>query len=98
MQYVYFLKLKNNQIYTGTTTNLKRRVSEHNAKKVASNAKRLPCRLIGYEAYCLKSDALRREKYIKTTEGKKLFKQQYRDIIASVTIIPCSRCPGSSAG
>ena len=81
MYYVYFLSLNNKQVYTGMTTNLKRRISEHNRGKVASTAKRLPAELIGYEAYRLKTDAVRRERYLKTTEGKRLLRQQYRDII-----------------
>ena len=40
-----------------------------------------PVRLIGYEAYMLKTDAARREKFLKTTEGRRLLQQQYRDII-----------------
>ncbi|MDZ7744659.1 MAG: GIY-YIG nuclease family protein [Candidatus Saccharibacteria bacterium] len=84
MFYVYFLKLNNGQICTGYTENLKRRKSEHDLGKVASTMSRLPCCLVGYEAYALKTDAMRREKFLKTTEGKKLFKQQYRDIITSV--------------
>ena len=84
MYYVYFLKLSNSQIYTGSTLDLQRRIKEHSNARVASTSKRLPFLLIGYEAYSLKSDALRREKFLKTTEGKRLMKQQYRDIITSV--------------
>ena len=84
MYYVYLLRMNNEQIYTGLTVDLKRRVDEHIHAKVSSTAKRLPCSLIGYEAYVLKPGAIRRERYLKTTEGKRLFKQQYRDIIAAV--------------
>ncbi|MFQ6049888.1 MAG: GIY-YIG nuclease family protein [Candidatus Paceibacterales bacterium] len=81
MYYVYFLLLKNKQIYTGTAKNLKRRIYEHKNGKVRSTKNKRPIKLIHYEAYLLKSDALRREKFLKTTEGKRLIKQQLRDLL-----------------
>jgi putative endonuclease len=81
MYYVYFLRLKNYQIYIGFSDNLGRRISEHRRGKVKSTKHLHPFQLIGYEAYLLKSDAKRRERFLKTTEGKRLFKQQYRDIL-----------------
>ncbi len=81
MTFVYFLKLSNGDIYKGLTDNIDRRMSEHNNGKVESTKNYLPCQLIGYEAYELKSDAERRELFLKTTEGRRLLKQQYRDII-----------------
>lgn len=84
MHYVYFLLMNNKQIYTGSTGNLKARISQHESGRVTTTSKYLPVTLLGYEAYTLKTDAARREKFMKTTEGKRLFRQQYRDIIASV--------------
>ncbi|MBI2263496.1 GIY-YIG nuclease family protein [Candidatus Berkelbacteria bacterium] len=81
MFYVYLLKLNNNEIYKGTTENLKQRLSEHDKGKVASTKNYLPIVLCGYEAYKLKSDALRRERFLKTTEGRRLLRQQLRDVI-----------------
>ncbi|MDZ7786248.1 MAG: GIY-YIG nuclease family protein [Candidatus Saccharibacteria bacterium] len=83
MYYVYFLKLSNEQIYTGMTGQLKQRVLEHKNQKVKATKNRQPVKLIGYEAYSLKPDAQRRERFLKTTEGKRLFRQQYRDILNS---------------
>lgn len=83
MYYVYFLAEKNHQIYTGSTNNLKRRMAEHRSGKVAATKGRQPLTLLGYESYKFKSDAQRREKYLKTTEGKRLFRQQYRDVLNS---------------
>jgi len=76
MYYIYILLFNNNQIYTGFTENLKRRFKEHSEGKVASTAKRRPLKLIHYEAYSLKQDALRREKFLKTSDGKRFLKQQ----------------------
>jgi len=84
MYYVYLLLLNNSQIYTGITLNLKQRFPEHVNGKVKSTTKRRPLKLIYYEAYLLKSDALRREKFLKTTEGKRLLKQQLRDLLNKI--------------
>ncbi len=81
MFYVYFLKLSNNQVYTGFTADLKRRYDQHSRGNVASAKYKRPIELIGYEAYLLKSDAQRRERYLKTTDGKHFFQQQYRDLL-----------------
>ncbi|MBU0597749.1 GIY-YIG nuclease family protein [Patescibacteria group bacterium] len=83
MPFVYFLKLSNNNIYKGTTGDVKKRVSEHKNGKVKSTKNYWPLVLIGYEYYHLKTDAKRREKFLKTSEGRKLLKRQYRDIINS---------------
>ena len=42
----------------------------HNSGKVKSTKPYLPLRLIFYEAYLTKSDAKRREKYLKTNRGR----------------------------
>ena len=87
MYYVYILLLYNKQLYTGRTENLKRRVLEHKDGKVKSTEKRRPLRLIHYEVYYLKSDSIRREKFLKTTEGKKLLRQQIKDILQQNKVI-----------
>ncbi len=84
MYYLYIILLNNKQIYTGTTENLKRRYKEHSSGKVHSTKNRRPIKLIHYEAYLFKSDALRREKYLKTSEGKYFLKQQIKDLLNSM--------------
>ena len=81
MIYVYFLSLKNNSVYTGLTSDLRRRIAEHKNGKVESTRNYRPVRFIGYEAYLTEGDARRREKFLKTTEGKRLFQRQYRDVL-----------------
>ena len=83
MYYVYYLLMTNQQIYTGSSHNLRQRIIEHAAGRMTTTSKHLPVKLLGYEAYGLKTDAQRRERFMKTTEGKRLFRQQYRDIIAA---------------
>ena len=82
MYYVYLLQLNDAKIYTGSTGDLKKRINEHKQGKVESTKHRLPVKLILYEAYLLKSDAQRRERYLKTTEGKRFLRQQIRDYLA----------------
>ncbi len=81
MHYLYILLLNNNNLYTGTTANLKRRFDEHVRGNVNSTEFKGPVKLIHYEAYLLKSDADRRERFLKTTEGKRLLRQQIRDVL-----------------
>jgi putative endonuclease len=87
MFYVYFLKLNNNLIYKGITNDLRRRIAEHKNGKVISTRRFLPVVLFGYEAYKLKSDAVRREKFLKTTEGRRLLRQQFRDVLKELNIV-----------
>ena len=86
MHYVYFLYLSNGDIYKGYCGNIEQRFREHELGKVESTKNYRPLKLIGYEMYELKSDALRREQFLKTTEGRRLLKQQYRDIINQLSI------------
>jgi len=71
MYYVYvLLNLKDKKRYIGFTSNLRRRMKEHNAGRNVSTKSRLPLKLIYYEAHLSKTDAVRREGYFKTTKGK----------------------------
>jgi len=87
MYYLYILLLNNKQLYTGYTNNLKRRISEHQAGKVDFTSQRLPVKLIHYEAYLLKEDAVRRERYLKTTEGKRFLRQQIKELLIKEGVI-----------
>jgi len=66
MFYVYVLKSKKlNELYVGSTNDLKRRLIEHNKGNVESTKFRKPYKLIYYEAYLSESDARRRESMLK---------------------------------
>ncbi|HBM15088.1 MAG TPA: hypothetical protein DD381_01865 [Lentisphaeria bacterium] len=60
MFYVYILELNNAQLYTGYTSDLKRRLAEHNSGNVKFTSQRLPVKLIYYEAYLDEDDARNR--------------------------------------
>ena len=83
MYYVYVLRLSNGNLYKWYTSDLKRRLSEHHRKSVASTKNYHPFELIHYECYKLQSDAVRREKFLKKSEWLKLLKKQIRDILSN---------------
>jgi len=84
MHYVYvLLSLKDEKFYIGLTGDLQRRLKEHNTGKNISTKSRLPLKLLYYEAHLSKADAMRRERYFKTTKGKSTLKQMLRDSLKS---------------
>ena len=77
MHYIYILKsIKDGKYYTGFSSDLKSRIKDHRLGHVQSTKNRRPLELIYYEAYKEKSQALRREKFLKTTKGKLQLKKQ----------------------
>ncbi|MBP9716875.1 MAG: GIY-YIG nuclease family protein [Candidatus Levybacteria bacterium] len=70
MYYVYLLKLSNNEIYTGSTKDLKTRVSDHQEGKNISTKPFRPVKLIYYCAFPSKSRAIKFEIYLKSGSGK----------------------------
>jgi len=71
LYYTYVLQsLKDNKLYIGFTSDLKKRFQLHQAGQVFATKGRLPVELIFYEAFQMKDDAIRREKYFKTNPGK----------------------------
>ena len=75
MFYTYVLKTKKgNELYIGYTSNLKKRFIEHNQGLNFSTKSFRPWEIIYYEACVDKSDAERRENYLKTTQGGRMLK------------------------
>ena len=78
--YIYVLKsLKDNQFYTGYTSDLKNRLDEHNTGKVISTKNRLPLKLVYFEGCLNQQDATHREKYLKTSWGKRYIKERIKN-------------------
>lgn len=77
------LSLKDHKFYIGFTSNLEQRLSQHENGKVKSTAPRRPFRLIFCEFYLSKDDAMRREKYFKTSTGKKVLRLMLRESLKS---------------
>jgi putative endonuclease len=69
--YVYvLLSEKDNEFYTGYTSNLNERKRYHDEGKVESTRNRRPLKLIYWEGCLNQQDATRREKYLKSGNGK----------------------------
>jgi len=65
--YLYILTCCDNTLYTGTTTDVPRRVIEHNRKKGGACTRvRLPVELVYKESFETQSEALKREAQIKS--------------------------------
>ena len=65
MYWVYILKSqKDSKRYIGSTSNLRRRITEHNNGLVKSTKNRQPLELIYTEKFETKQDAAEREKFL----------------------------------
>jgi putative endonuclease len=79
MHYVYVLQSEvDGRFYTGCTGDLRKRFQQHNDGKVPATQQRAPLKLVYYEASLSADDAFRREKYLKTTYGKRYLKSRLR--------------------
>jgi len=87
MYYVYVLRSqRDGKLYIGYTTNLMKRMQEHNHGEVTSTKSRRPLELIFYEGYKSMEDAKRREQYFKTTKGKSSLNMMLRNSLKPSTI------------
>ena len=78
--YVYVLEsLSRNMMYVGRTKNVEKRLKEHKEGKTWSTKRMLPVKLIYFEAFISKEDAIRRERYLKTSKGKSTLKLMLRE-------------------
>ena len=79
MYYSYVLRsAKNKKLYTGYTSDLRKRFKEHNDKKSYYTRSRGPYELIYYEACLNKEDARSRELYLKSGRGKRYLKSRLK--------------------
>lgn len=80
--YIYILQSeKDNQFYTGYTKYLKERLEKHNAGKVDSTRNRIPFKLVYFEGCLNQQDATHREKYLKTSWGKRYIKERMKNYL-----------------
>ena len=77
---VYLLESeKSGELYSGFTTSLKRRLREHNHGENRATKPYLPWKCI-YCEYCTnEQDARRREKYLKTSQGRQMIRRRLRE-------------------
>lgn len=70
--YVYILSsLSTKRSYVGITLDLDRRLAEHNAGNTASTRPWRPWKIIHTETFATRSEALKRESYLKRPIGRK---------------------------
>jgi putative endonuclease len=71
MHSVYVLRSRScGRLYIGSTSNLERRIQQHNENLATATKNRGPWRLIYQESYPSRGEAMRREKYFKTGKGR----------------------------
>jgi putative endonuclease len=77
MFYVYIIQSqKDGKLYTGFTANVKKRIRAHNQGEVNSTRNRRPFKLVYQEKYTSKTEALKREKFLKSLKGGKTVKSK----------------------
>jgi len=80
MYYIYVLRsLKDKKLYSGYSSNLKKRFEDHNNGKVPITKNRIPFELIYYEAYKNQQDATSREKFFKTQWGRNYIRRALKN-------------------
>ncbi len=80
--YVYVLRSKKDKnFYVGYTEDLKSRFEQHHKGLVDSTKDRRPLELIYSEACLNKTDALHREKYLKTYLGKLFLRNRLKSYL-----------------
>ena len=83
--YVYVLfSEKDRKLYIGFSSDVFKRLKEHEDGENISTANRRPLRLIYYEAHLNKADALRRESYFKSTSGKRTLQIILKDVLSEL--------------
>jgi len=72
MYYVYVIKSQSHDTrYVGTTDDIYKRLNEHNLGKCRYTSGRRPWRLIYKEKYPTRGEAMKREKFLKSGQGRK---------------------------
>ena len=85
--YVYVLyAVEKDNFYIGLTRDLKRRISEHKSKHTHSTKRYGKIEMVLSEQFLSEEDARRRERYLKTTKGRKSLKLILRN---TLKIISC---------
>ena len=77
MYYAYVLKsINHNYYYKGHCNNLDVRLQQHNSGMTRSNRKYAPFKIGYYEIFDTEAGAVAREKYFKTSAGRRFLKDK----------------------
>ena len=74
MYYAYIIKSRNGKIYTGHTSDINRRLKEHNSGRCKTTKTDQNWRLIYREEFPDRREAIRREKWLKSGIGRDFVK------------------------
>ncbi len=73
--FVYVLKSEiDGRLYKGQTSNIDKRIIEHNSGKTKSTKGFIPWKLVYSETFETRDEAVLREKYFKTGSGREFLK------------------------
>ena len=74
--WVYVLQsLKDGSLYIGNTTDLKRRLKQHNHGRSLYTKAYSPWKIVYYETIDSRSEAFKREQFLKSGTGRKIVKE-----------------------
>ena len=77
MFFVYVLRSTIDQkLYIGYTRDIKKRLNDHNSGRVSSTKARKPLELIFKEAYGIKQEAQKRERFLKSGAGHEYIRKK----------------------
>ena len=78
MYFVYVIKsIERNYIYVGLTSNLERRISQHQDGEERTTRAYRPFKLLHSEKFPIRIEARNREKYLKSGVGKEWIKREF---------------------
>jgi putative endonuclease len=85
MYYTYvLLSEKNHDMYIGSTHDIEMRLGWHNGGKVQSTKAYRPWKLLGYEIFSTRGEAMMQEKFLKNHQQKEILKKKYKEKIESI--------------
>ena len=75
MYFAYVLKsIEHEYFYKGHCSDLERRILQHNSGMTKSLRPYIPFRLVYFECFNTEAEAIKREKYFKTSAGRRYLK------------------------
>ncbi len=87
MFYTYVLfSLKSKTLYVGSSNDLKQRVKDHNSGIGGKYTKdNRPFKLVFYEAFLAKKDAIKQETFYKSGYGREVLKEKIKNSLTLVS-------------
>ncbi|MEK9172945.1 MAG: GIY-YIG nuclease family protein [Patescibacteria group bacterium] len=79
MFYIYILRsLSHNTLYVGSSKYPRSRLEEHNRGKVRYTKGRMPWELVYKESFSSRAEAMKRERFLKSGQGRKWVKENLK--------------------